>query len=349
MMTQTSEGTGAPTSGSGSVLTIILNYRTPEMTLECAAAALSEMEDVPGEIVIVENGSGDTSWEVLQAGIAARGWEHARLRLVRSPINGGFGAGMNIGFSQQLSDGQKPDFYYLLNSDAFVKDGAISALRDFLRNSPGAGLAGSAVFGTDDVPHRTAFRFPSVAGEFEMGARTGVFSRLLSHAIVAMELPNHEQQVDWTAGASLMIRRDVIEETGGFDEQFFLYFEETDLCRRAAQAGWRTHFVPQSHVTHIGSASTGMKTLDRTPAYWFQSYMHYFTKSHGRAYALMAVLARLAGNGIYGLRRLVQGKPRADARCFSRDLFRHALKAQISPHPNSKEMRAPKTIAEDPS
>lgn len=316
----------------GSILTIILNYRTPEMTLRSAEAALAEMRDLPGEVLVIDNGSGDGSWEALQQGAKQRGWlENSQFRLIRSEVNGGFGAGMNIGFAAGLSDGHAPDYYYLLNSDAFVQAETIRTLRDFLADHPGAGLAGSFVKGTDDVPHCTAFRFPSIMGEFEMAARTGLFSRLLAPWIVAMGLPKTETQVDWTAGASLMIRRPVIAEIGGFDERFFLYFEETDLCHRAARAGWRTHYVPDSVVAHEGSASTGMKQWQRTPAYWFQSRSHYFSKTHGAAYSALATLARVAGCAVYGLRRLIQGKPQADPNYFLRDLIMHGLRPAARP------------------
>ncbi|KIC14099.1 glycosyltransferase family 2 protein [Leisingera sp. ANG-Vp] len=310
------------------VLTIILNYRTPEMTLEAAEAALRGMEELPGEILIVENGSGDDSWERLQAGARSRGWlDSGRLRLLRSAVNGGFGAGMNLGINAGLSDGSAPELYYLLNSDAFVQGDAIRTLRDFLLEHPGAGLAGSYVRGTDWVPHRTAFRFPSIAGEFEAAVRTGIFTRLLKPWVIAMEMPKEEMQVDWTAGASLMIRREVIEEIGGFDERFFLYFEETDLCRRAARAGWRTHYVPESEVAHVGSASTGMKGWSRTPGYWFDSRRHYFVKHHGYTGTALATLARVSGSLIYGLRRLISDKPQADPPHFLRDLILHGLRA----------------------
>ena len=140
---------------------------------------------------------------------------------------------MNLGMLAGLPDGSQPDFYYLLNSDAFPEPKAIQHLQDFLVANPGAGLVGSFVRGVDGTPHATAFRFPSIAGEFESAARTGVISRLLRRFIIALPMPKTERQVDWTAGASLMIRRQVIEDIGGFDESFFLYFEETDLCRRA--------------------------------------------------------------------------------------------------------------------
>lgn len=308
------------------VLTILLNFRTPDLTLKSAEAALRAMEGIAGEIVIVDNESGDGSFARLREEAEARGWTRAgRLRVLASGHNGGFGAGMNFGMRAGLSDGSAPDFYYLLNSDAFPEPDAIRALRDFLTGHPRAGMAGSFVHGVDGEPHRTAFRFPSVAGELEMAARTGVFSRLLRNSIVALPIPEGETQVDWTAGASLMLRADTIRQIGGFDETFFLYYEETDLCLRAARAGWPTWYLPQSRVAHLGSASTGMKLWRRTPGYWFDSRRYYFTKNHGAAYAAAATLARVAGQSIWGLRRLIQRKPQADPDHFLRDLIAHSL------------------------
>ncbi|KIC23328.1 MULTISPECIES: glycosyltransferase family 2 protein [unclassified Leisingera] len=331
------------------ILIILLNFRTPEMTLQSAEAALQELEDLPGELLIIDNGSGDGSYEHIRAAAETRGWlDSNRVRVIASPVNGGFGAGMNIGLSTGLADGSAPEFYYLLNSDAFVQGSTIRTLRNFLLQHPGAGLAGSYVRGTDGTPHRTAFRFPSIAGEFEASVRTGIFTRLLKPWVVAMEMPQAEVQVDWTAGASLMIRREAVEAVGGFDETFFLYFEETDLCRRAARAGWRTHYVPASEVAHIGSASTGMKGWQRTPGYWFDSRLHYFVKNHGRAYAAAATLARISGSVIYSLRRLIQNKPQADPPYFLRDLCLHSLRALFAPRRTTlTETRLPSPLAKE--
>lgn len=330
------------------ILTIILNFRTPELTLKAAAAALREMEGLRGEVLIVDNGSGDDSFDVLSKQAEDRGWtKDNRLRVAQSPRNGGFGAGVNFAMRTGLSDGGEPDFFYLLNSDAWPEPGAIRHLRDFLIANPGAGMAGSYVRGVDGAPHRTAFRFPSIAGEFEMAARTGVFSRLLKNSIVAVPIPKQETQVDWTAGASLMIRARMLDEIGGFDETFFLYFEETDLCRRAARAGWRTHYVPRSEVIHVGSASTGMKTWSRTPGYWFDSRLHYFAKNHGVIYAALATLARICGCVIWRLRRLISTKPQGDPDWFLRDLIAHSLRALIRRPARGGDLPLPGPVAED--
>lgn len=307
------------------VLVIVLNYRTAEMTLRAAAAALADMPQ-GAELILVDNASGDGSGVILQNAITAKGWDaQGRVRLILSAVNGGFGAGNNLGLACAMSDGSAPDYFYVLNSDAFPDPGCLSSLIAHLQNHPKAGFAGSHVRGEDDLDHCTAFRFPSIAGEFEGAARLGVMTRLLAGSVVAPALPQTSAKVDWVAGASVLIRARMLREIGVFDENFFLYFEETDLCKRASRAGWDCWYVPDSRVVHIGSVSTGMKNWQRMPAYWFQSRQYYFLKNHSRPYAAAALLARFAGGAIHHLRCAVSGRNVQDPSHFLRDLARHGL------------------------
>ncbi|MFN4171556.1 MAG: glycosyltransferase, partial [Pseudorhodobacter sp.] len=162
-----------------SVLTVILNWRTAPMTLRATEAARIAMEGLPGAITIVDNDSGDGSFETLVAEVSARGWDRGEtpVRVLQSGRNGGFGAGNNVGIRAGLPGGARPDYVHILNSDAFPEPGAIRALYDRLEAHPGTGFAGSFIKGEDGMPHRTAFRFPSVASEFEAAVRFGPVSR----------------------------------------------------------------------------------------------------------------------------------------------------------------------------
>lgn len=303
------------------ILTVILNYRTAEMTLRSAHAALRAMQGVEGEIIVVDNDSGDGSFERLHAALDGAG----RIRVIQSGRNGGYGAGNNAGIRAGLSGSARPDYIFLLNSDAFPDPDAIAVMRDFLDAHPGAGMVGSHVRGDDGVAHVSCFRFPTILSEFERAARTGPITRLLRRHVVPIDPPAVPTQVDWLAGASLMIRTAVLDQVGLFDETFFLYFEETDLCRRADAAGWTRHYLPGAGVAHIGSVSTGMKRWKRVPRYWFDSRWHYFSKHHGSVGAVAATLAHLAGGAIWGARRLAQRREAATAPHFFRDLVKHML------------------------
>ncbi|MCV2893390.1 glycosyltransferase family 2 protein [Lentibacter sp. XHP0401] len=314
-----------------SILAVILNYRTPGMTLQSAEAALRELEGLNAELVIVDNDSGDGSFKALQEGVTANKWP---VRVLQSGHNGGFGAGNNFGMRAGLSSGQAPDYYYILNSDAFPDKGSIRALRDYLVKHPNVGFAGSYIHGPEGDPHQTAFRFPSALGELEASMRFGPVSRLLRNYIVPLPVPDETVMVDWLAGASMMMRAQTLDEIGLFDETFFLYFEETDLCCRASLAGWPTVYVRESEVTHIGSVSTGMKEWSRVPDYWFDSRWHYFTKNHGIVYAAYATLLHLAGGAFYRLRRFVERKPRDAAPYFLRHLAGHAFRSLFARRPS---------------
>lgn len=303
------------------VLAVILNWRTAPMTLRAAECCLTAMEGIAGAITIVDNDSGDGSYEALVQAVADRGWH--RVRVIQSGHNGGFGAGNNVGIRAGLPGGAKPDFVYILNSDAFPAPDAIRHLLDYLLAHPHVGFAGSHIHGPEGDPHTTAFRFPSVASELEGAARTGPISRALVRHTVPMALPRHPARVDWLAGASMMMRRPVLDRIGLFDETFFLYFEETDLCRRAKLAGWPMDFVRESRVTHIGGGSTGMKTWQRIPEFWLDSRWHYFRKQHGAGYAALATAAALTGGALWRFRLLFQRKDLGDPPGFLRDMARH--------------------------
>ncbi|NAZ37820.1 glycosyltransferase family 2 protein [Rubellimicrobium sp. CFH 75288] len=302
---------------------VVLNWRTAPMTLRAAAAGLRALEGLEGGLTIVDNDSRDGSEEALREGTA--GWP--RTQVIQAGRNGGFGAGMNAGIRAGLPDGTRPDAVHLLNSDAFPEPDALRHLADHLARHPRAGIAGSLILGEDGETHLTTFRFPSVLSELEGAARTGPISRLLARHAVPLPTPEHAGPVDWCAGASMLLRTDMLDRVGLFDEAFFLYFEETDLCLRAARAGWETHFVPASRVVHLGSVSTGMKEWVRTPDYWFHSRLHYFRKNHGAAAAAAATAAHLAGGLIHRTRRGLRRQRAADPPGFLRTLLRHDLAA----------------------
>ncbi len=310
------------------LLTIILNYKTADMTLRSVEAARKAMEGIAGEIIVVDNDSQDGSFEAISKRVQEQGWDQdSRVRTIHSGHNGGFGAGNNVGIRAGLSDGTRPDFVYILNSDAFPAPDAIHLLMGHLEATPEAGFVGSYIHGEDGDPHLTSFRFPSIASEFESGINFGPVTRLFKNRIVPIPIPTETRPVDWLAGASLMMRQSVLDEIGLFDEHFFLYFEETDLCRRAALAGYRTDYVRPSEVMHIGSVSTGMKSWSQVPTYWFDSRLHYFIKNHGRFYAACATCVHLTGGFLYWLRCLITRKDSGVPPHFLRTLAWHDLSA----------------------
>ncbi len=149
------------------------------------------------------------------------------------------------------------------------------------------------------------------------------------------------------AGASVLIRQDVLDQIGLFDETFFLYFEETDLFLRARQAGYGSVYVRDSHVMHIGSVSTGMKEWARVPDYWYDSRLHYFVKNHGAGYAALATAVHLLGGALYWQRRTIERKPLNLPKHFLRILLTHDLKFALRALGGARNPHASPAVPED--
>jgi GT2 family glycosyltransferase len=291
------------------------------MTLRAAEASRVAMRALDGAITIIDNDSQDGSFEYLTQHTA----DWPDVRVIQAGQNGGFGAGNNLGIRAGLPDGRKPDFVYLQNPDAFPDPDAIRILMAHMRDHPTCGFVGSGIHGEDGVPHMAAFRFPSILSEIDSGAHTGVISRLLRNHRVTYDLPTTVCAVDWCSGASVMFRQATLDQVGLFDETFFLYFEETDLCRRVWNAGWVGAYVPQANTMHIGSVSTGMGRWKRVPQYWFDSRAHYFRKHHGGLYLGLVTAAYLAAAGFWKLRRVIERKEERIPPYFLRDLVDHTI------------------------
>ncbi|MCT4556932.1 MAG: glycosyltransferase family 2 protein [Pelagimonas sp.] len=325
------------------ILVVSLNYRTPDMTLRSAKTALGAMQGLDAQLVIVDNDSGDGSFEKMVQAVETEDWAQGQpVRVVQSGHNGGFGAGNNFAIRLGCSDGVRADYVYILNSDAFPKPDALRKLLNHMEANPKTAFAGSYIHGEDGETHLSTFRFPSIDSEFEGALRLGVVSWLLRNRTIPI-WTKASQCVDWISGASVLMRQDVLDEIGLFDERFFLYYEETDLCLRAHQAGHEVHYVHDSEVMHIGSVSTGMGGWTRVPQYWLDSRWYYFSKNHGRIYAALATLFHLGAGVLWRIRRVIQRKPKADPPYFLRDLVVHDLKAVFRPIAG----KIPKTGVED--
>lgn len=307
------------------VVCVTVNFRTPELTVEAVKAAVVAMESIDGRIVVVDNDSGDGSYEKLreQLGQMGRG---DRVEVVESGRNGGFGYGNNVAIRAALASDDPPEYVYLFNSDSLPQPGSIAKLLVYADAHPEAGVVGGRVVGLDGSPHQSAFYFPSWLGELEDGLRLGLFRRVLEPWKPSLERLDRTGKVDWTSGCSMLLRSSMLREIGLFDEGFFLYFEETDLCRRAADAGYETHYLSDAVTRHVGGASTQIYERNRrVPTYWFDSRTRYFEKHHGAAYLGGATLLFAGGFALWRLRRPLQGKKDEDPPEFLADLLRETF------------------------
>lgn len=308
-------------------LIVILNYRTPDLTIQCLRSLCCEVTPSHHRVVVVDGGSGDGAAGEIDVALKTEGWSDWASLMVL-PDNRGYAAGNNAVIRTALAGAEPPRYVLILNPDTMVREGAIRALVEFMDNHPAVGVAGSRLESPDGTQQCAAFRFPSILGELGGGLRLGAAGRFLAKWSVALPLCKEPCRADWVAGASFMVRRQVFEELGLMDERFFLYYEEVDFCLRARQTGWECWHVPQSRVVHLIGKSTGVSSLDqppaRRPAYWFESRQRYFQKSHGRFYAAMADLAWMIGFSLWRVRRAVQRRPDNDPPRLLWDFLRHS-------------------------
>ncbi len=282
------------------VSVIIVSYNTRDLLGRCIASARESAGDLACEIVVVDNGSRDGSADYVRR-------EHPEAKLVESGRNLGFAKANNVGY--ELSSGE---YVVLLNSDAFLVGDSLRAAARLMDDRPEVGLAGGRLIGEDGSWQPSARSFPGIANDFltisglaAKYRRSPVFGRPdMTYIDQGREL-----YCDWVPGAFTIIRRSAIEEVGFFDERFFLYYEEVDLCRRIKRAGWKIAYWPAITVIHIGGASTAMFSRELVTrsgmqmSLWrLQSQYLYYRKNHGRSKAFASMAFERAFNRLRLLR-----------------------------------------------
>lgn len=316
------------------LLIVIVNYRTADLVIDCLRSLAPEVTgpspspSAMARVVVVDNASGDGSAEVIAGAMADNGWS-SWAEVLALTENRGFAAGNNAAITPAMASNAPPRYVWLLNPDTVVRPGAMASLVAFLESHPEVGIAGSRLESPDGTVQRSAFRFPSVLGELENGLRLGLASKLLARWIVAPPVSASACPTDWVSGASLMVRREVLQTIGPLDDDYFMYFEEVDFCRRAAAAGWPSWYVPSASVVHLAGQSTGVDDprvpRKRRPRYWFDARRRYFLIHLGPLQTRLADLCWAAGFATFRLRRLLQGKPDTDPDRLLVDFLRYNL------------------------
>ena len=222
----------------------IITCNTRDLLRECLRSVLMES---PSEIVVVDNGSMDGSVDMLKA-------EFPSVALVALEKNIGFGAASNRGIQ-----GCRSEHIYLINADTRVKPGSIQALNRYLEFHPEAAMIGPRMLNPDGTLQTSCFYYPTplhvflyISGSYKLIPHLPILKKR-SLQKVASQTP---MAVPWVHGAALAFRRDQIRSLGGFDETFFQYFEEVDLCYRLTLQGQQMHFLPEAEIIHVGAGTT---------------------------------------------------------------------------------------------
>ena len=200
---------------------------------------------------------------------------------------------------------------------------------------PDVGIAGTRVVNPDLSVRNSTFRFPAPLSELESALRLGIVTRMLHNYVVAEPPPEQPAKVDWVSGASMIIRREVFDKIGLLDDKYFMYYEETDFCLRAAKAGQPTWYVPSSKIVHIVGQASGVtgtqKNARRRPRYWFDSRHRFFRIHYGACKTLAADLLWAGGFSVHNILRTLRGKPRTDPPWLLWDFIRYSCSSWTRP------------------
>ncbi|MGQ0519830.1 MAG: glycosyltransferase [Actinomycetota bacterium] len=233
-------GAGAP-----AVSAVVVNYNARDHLLACVASLRAEGVD---DVVVVDNDSADGSRRALEAADPAA-------RIVATGANLGYGSAANRGAA--VAAGRR---LLVCNSDVVLEPGAVKSLAAVLDAEPGVGIVGPRIESTDGTLYPSPRTFPDLGDA-------------LGHAFLGLVAPRNRftrryrmldwdhdrtRSVDWVSGSCFLAGRATWDALGGFDEGYFMYVEDVDLCWRAHRAGWGVAFEPEARVVHVQGVSTDL-------------------------------------------------------------------------------------------
>jgi GT2 family glycosyltransferase len=269
------------------VSVIVVSFNTRDLLRTCLQSIVAECNNLPpgltGEILIVDNASGDGSAEMVDQEFAT---SSCPVRLIRSKVNLGFAAANNLAMEAALGH-----YLVLLNSDAYFQPRALRLSIQHMNANTAAGVGGARLVGPRGEWQPSARAFPSLWNVFVVFS--GLASRYPKSRIFGAfdrtwASPDVQAEVDWVPGAFSIMRREALVKSGLFDQNFFLYCEELDLCRRVKALGFRVLYWPDVIVTHLGGESSRQLTTlefsdsDSQVVLWrMRASLLYFRKHHG--------------------------------------------------------------------
>jgi N-acetylglucosaminyl-diphospho-decaprenol L-rhamnosyltransferase len=268
---------------------VVVNYNSGDGVRGCVESVVEHAGDVRFDVVVVDNASSDGSDRSVAEAFP-------EVLMVRNPTNRGFAAAANQGVMAVDSE-----FVMLVNPDARVIAGTLEGFLKVARDHPRAGAMGALVRDPDGSVYPSARKFPSI-GEGIVHTVAGFFRPqnrwTRSYKLLDWDRTS-ERRVDWVSGSAMLLRRTAIEEVGVFDEGYFMYVEDMDLCTRLGSAGWEVWFSPELEIEHVGGTATAGKkrmTLEHSRSIYRYTVKH---RTPGwrvvfRPFARVALRARAA-------------------------------------------------------
>ena len=272
-----------PTSDiSARVGAVVVNFNAGEALVRCVT---SLRHGGISDVLVVDNGSTDGSIALLQGSDPSS-------RVLRSPRNGGYGAGANLGAGEL-----RRELLFICNPDLVVEPDAIVRLTEALDANPCAGVAGPMLLEQDGSVYPSGRTFPGLGAALGHGF-VGLFWRGNPWTRRYRLLGDDQYRArgaDWVSGAGFLVRRDAFQAVGGFDEAYFMYVEDVDLCWRLRRAGWGARYEPAAQVVHEQGRSTSRHPYRMLVAH-HRSILRFASRSaEGRERLLLPFVALALG------------------------------------------------------
>jgi GT2 family glycosyltransferase len=259
---------------------VIVSWNVKDLLRQCLLSletACRSAAPLATEIIVVDSASSDGSAEMVRI-------EFPQVCLIASEKNLGYARGNNIGAAAA-----RGRTIFLLNPDTVVRPDALLRLVEYMDAHPSVGALGPQLLWPDGTVQSSRRRFPSLGSLFWESTLLGQWfpgNRYAQHYHLTDQPADRPQRVDWVVGAALMIRREAWLQVGPIDETFFMYFEETDWCRRCVEAGWETHYLPATQVIHYEGKSSEQVIAARTLRFQ-RSKLRYTHKYFGPGWAMI--------------------------------------------------------------
>jgi GT2 family glycosyltransferase len=261
--------------GNTPLSVVIVNTNHCELLRQCLRALSTAVLPDGAEVIVVDNASDDGSVDMVQN-------VFPHVRLIRCTTRRGPAANYNTGFAAA-----RGEYLVVLNEDAEVTPGALTTVYHYLLANPGVALAAPRLTYPDGSPQQSCNRFPRLGSAFKRLLLQAVFRGPWVDDRYAEELEERRFCPDWIMATAFTIRRSALLQVGPYDEQFVVYYEEIDLCRRLWENGWRVVWLPDAVVKHHHGVSKFRLRGERDIAFrllLYQSRYRYFRKHHGRLY-----------------------------------------------------------------
>lgn len=276
---------------------IIVSYNTKDLIQECIQSIVDKTESIDYEIIVVDNASTDCTKETICSNFP-------QIKFIANKTNVGFGAANNMGIKIALGK-----YLFLLNPDTILTNNAIKLFYDFMENQihQNVWCCGGALVSREFKPDITYSNFPSLWQVcFEFGLHALFRKYYLEKIAIGIPWSNkhiNPFNVPVISGADMFIRRSLLDQIGYFDEDFFLYYEETELSWRAHKKGFISKIIPNIKIIHIGGQSTKNLNLKKIEIFETSRFL-FFKKSYGTTTAFIARFLYIFWNFIrYLIRR----------------------------------------------